>query len=379
MALDTDRQTHHQGLGSPPSDHISPPASISPALPPTPPTSNDARTPPPPPPPQASQQVPTSRSAGTDSHVPPSPPPTGNAPRALPFSIENILRPDFGVTRLPSEVRPSNSRTPELSRSVDASFLRTTPPRTPDSQRHDGPVDLSNKSLHQPQPQHHHYHPQYHHPIALHHSTPLTLHPHLTAAKTFAAKTVDRSSTSNSGGPPSSVSPTPSSSSSSTESGSSCDSGNSPSKNGTKPDKCPENLEELANPPLPNPNNMVWPAWVYCTRYSDRPSSGPRSRRIKRRERNPEEKRPRTAFTSEQLARLKQEFEENKYLTEKRRQDLARDLGLNESQIKIWFQNKRAKIKKSTGPRSGLAEHLKAQGLYNHSTLPVDEDDPILM
>lgn len=36
----------------------------------------------------------------------------------------------------------------------------------------------------------------------------------------------------------------------------------------------------------------------------------------------------------------------SRYLTEKRRQDLARELGLNESQIKIWFQNKRAKIKK---------------------------------
>ncbi|XP_037068376.1 segmentation polarity homeobox protein engrailed-like [Pollicipes pollicipes] len=106
---------------------------------------------------------------------------------------------------------------------------------------------------------------------------------------------------------------------------------------------------------------MVWPAWVYCTRYSDRPSSGPRSRRTKK-PKSSEEKRPRTAFTSEQLDLLKREFDENRYLSEKRRQDLARQLGLNESQIKIWFQNKRAKIKKSSGQKPVLARRLMAQG-----------------
>ncbi|KAG6458101.1 segmentation polarity homeobox protein engrailed isoform X2 [Manduca sexta] len=119
---------------------------------------------------------------------------------------------------------------------------------------------------------------------------------------------------------------------------------------------------------------QLWPAWVYCTRYSDRPSSGPRSRRMKKKM-NPEEKRPRTAFSAAQLARLKHEFAENRYLTERRRQALAAELGLAEAQIKIWFQNKRAKIKKASGQRNPLALQLMAQGLYNHSTVTESDED----
>ncbi|KAM4551359.1 homeobox protein engrailed-2b-like [Odontesthes bonariensis] len=121
---------------------------------------------------------------------------------------------------------------------------------------------------------------------------------------------------------------------------------------------------------------MLWPAWVYCTRYSDRPSSGPRSRKPKKAPTpSKDDKRPRTAFTAEQLHRLKTEFQNNHYLTEQRRQSLARDLGLNESQIKIWFQNKRAKIKKSSGNKNSLALHLMAQGLYNHTAAKDDRSD----
>ena len=90
---------------------------------------------------------------------------------------------------------------------------------------------------------------------------------------------------------------------------------------------------------------------------------------------SPEEKRPRTAFSSEQLARLRKEFEDNRYLNEDRRKSLANELGLNETQIKIWFQNKRAKLKKATGDKGDLAKMLEAQGLYNHATVPVDEDE----
>ncbi|XP_037956004.1 homeobox protein invected [Teleopsis dalmanni] len=129
---------------------------------------------------------------------------------------------------------------------------------------------------------------------------------------------------------------------------------------------------------------IVWPAWVYCTRYSDRPSSGrsPRTRKPKKpaseKGSSPtqtEDKRPRTAFSGSQLARLKHEFNENRYLTEKRRQQLSSELGLNEAQIKIWFQNKRAKLKKSSGTKNPLALQLMAQGLYNHSTVPLTREE----
>lgn len=112
---------------------------------------------------------------------------------------------------------------------------------------------------------------------------------------------------------------------------------------------------------------------------------GPRTRKIKKPCEKEEptlcasaEKRPRTAFSSDQLARLKREFEDNRYLNEERRKSLSNELGLNENQIKIWFQNKRAKIKKSNGSKGELAQMLMAQGLYNHSTIPVDdEENPI--
>jgi len=109
-------------------------------------------------------------------------------------------------------------------------------------------------------------------------------------------------------------------------------------------------------------NVNLWPAWVYCTRYSDRPSAGPRTRRVRKKR---AEKRPRTAFTSDQLEILQEEFEKHQYLTEDRRVLLAKQLKLSVSQIKVWFQNKRAKIKKVSGVRNNLATQLMAQVLFS--------------
>ena len=66
----------------------------------------------------------------------------------------------------------------------------------------------------------------------------------------------------------------------------------------------------------------------------------------RRRGKDPTKKRKRTAFTGTQVKELEGEFRRSKYLTISRRTELSKSLKLTETQIKIWFQNRRTKWKR---------------------------------
>ncbi|XP_053316260.1 homeobox protein not2-like [Spea bombifrons] len=79
-------------------------------------------------------------------------------------------------------------------------------------------------------------------------------------------------------------------------------------------------------------------------------------------------KRVRTVFTQEQQERLEKEFLKQQYMVGTERVDLASTLSLSETQVKVWFQNRRIKWRKQS-------QKQKKAKLSQSGVFPADTKD----
>lgn len=92
-------------------------------------------------------------------------------------------------------------------------------------------------------------------------------------------------------------------------------------------------------------------------------------------------KRSRAAFSHAQVFELERRFAQQRYLSGPERSDLAKTLRLTETQVKIWFQNRRYKTKRkqiqqhevavlNASKRVPVQILVREDGTYGHMLMP---------
>uniref|UniRef100_A0A8C3FL83 NK6 homeobox 1 n=1 Tax=Chrysemys picta bellii TaxID=8478 RepID=A0A8C3FL83_CHRPI len=141
---------------------------------------------------------------------------------------------------------------------------------------------------------------------------------------------------------------------------------------------------------LPGRTPIFWPGVMQSPPWRDaRLACTPRSILL---DKDGKRKHTRPTFSGQQIFALEKTFEQTKYLAGPERARLAYSLGMTESQVKVWFQNRRTKWRKKhaaematakkkqdseTERLKGASENEEEDDDYNKPLDPNSDDEKI--